>query len=44
MCYTITDKFQNSIVGAHSLINISVPDNMIAYGVPLRLIKKIDEK
>ena len=35
---------KNSIVGAHSLINKSVPDNMIAYGVPIRLIKRIDEK
>ena len=35
---------KNSIIGAHSLVNKSVPDNMIAYGSPIRIIRKIDEE
>ena len=34
---------KNSIVGAHSLVKNNIPDNMIAFGVPARVIKKIDE-
>ena len=34
---------ENSIIGAHSLVNISIPDNMIAYGVPVKIIKSINE-
>ncbi len=35
---------ENSIVGAHSLINIDIPDNVLAYGVPVKIIKQINEK
>lgn len=32
---------KNSIIGAHSLVNTDIPDNVIAYGVPAKVIKKI---
>jgi len=32
---------ENSIVGAFSLVNQDVPDNVIAVGVPAKVIKKI---
>ena len=31
---------ENSIIGAASLVNKSVPDNVIAVGVPIRIIKE----
>ena len=34
---------KNSIVGAYSLVNKNIPDNVIAYGVPVKIIKKIEE-
>jgi len=33
---------ENSIIGAHSLINKSIPSNVIAFGVPAKIIKKIN--
>ena len=33
---------QNSIIGAHSLVTKSIPDNTIAFGVPAKVIKKIN--
>ena len=33
---------KNSIVGAHSLINKDIPDNVIAFGVPAKVIQKLD--
>jgi len=33
----------NSIIGAHSLINNSIPANVVAFGVPAKVIKKINE-
>ncbi len=33
---------ENSIVGAHSLINNDIPDNVIAFGVPAKVIRKLD--
>ncbi len=35
---------ENSIVGAFSLVNQDVPDNVIAVGVPAKIIKKIHEQ
>jgi len=35
---------ENSIVGAFSFVNQDVPDNVIAAGVPAKVIKKIDEQ
>ena len=34
---------KNSIIGAHSLVNTDIPDNVVAYGVPAKVIKTIDE-
>jgi acetyltransferase-like isoleucine patch superfamily enzyme len=33
---------KNSIVGAHSLVNKDIPDNVIAFGIPAKVIKKLD--
>lgn len=35
---------ENSIVGAHSFVNKDIPANVIAFGVPVKVIKKIGEK
>jgi len=32
---------ENSIVGAFSFVNEDIPDNVVAYGVPAKVIKKI---
>ena len=32
---------ENSIVGAFSFVNIDIPDNVIAMGIPAKIIKKI---
>ncbi|CAA6820017.1 MAG: Maltose O-acetyltransferase (EC [uncultured Sulfurovum sp.] len=34
---------ENSIVGAHSLVIENIPDNVVAYGVPAKVIKSLDE-
>jgi len=34
---------KNSIVGAFSFVNKDIPDNVIACGVPAKVIKKINE-
>ena len=34
---------ENSIIGAHSLVNSNIPPNVIAFGVPAKVIKTIDE-
>jgi len=34
---------ENSIIGAHSLVINDIPDNVIAFGVPAKVIRKIDE-
>ncbi len=31
---------ENSIIGAHSFVNKDIPDNVIAYGVPVKIIRK----
>ena len=33
---------KNSIIGAHSFVNKDIPDNVIAYGVPAKVIRRID--
>ncbi len=35
---------RNSIIGAHSLVVDDIPDNVIAFGIPAKVIRKIDEK
>jgi len=34
---------ENSIVGAYSFITEDIPDNVIAFGVPAKVIKSIDD-
>ena len=34
---------ENSIVGAYSFVIEDIPDNVIAFGVPAKVIRKIDE-
>ena len=34
---------ENSIIGAHSLVNSNIPPNVIAVGVPAKAIKTINE-
>ena len=34
---------KNSIIGAHSLVNKSIPDNVLAYGVPAKVIHKLNK-
>lgn len=33
---------ENSIIGAFSFVNNDIPDNVIAFGIPAKIIKKID--
>ncbi len=35
---------ENSIIGAHSLVISDIPDNVIAFGIPAKVIRKIDVK
>jgi len=32
---------KNSIVGAHSLVNKDIPDNVVAFGVPAKVVRKL---
>ena len=34
---------ENSIIGAFSFANRNIPDNVIAYGVPVKVVKKIED-
>ena len=34
---------KNSIVGAHSLVLDNIPDNSVAFGVPAKVIRRLDE-
>jgi acetyltransferase-like isoleucine patch superfamily enzyme len=34
---------KDSVVGAHSFVNINIPDNSIACGVPVKIIRKKEE-
>ena len=34
---------KNSIIGAHSLVINDIPDNVIAFGVPAKVMRNIDE-
>ena len=31
---------ENSIIGAFSFINRDIPDNVLAYGIPIKIVKK----
>lgn len=35
---------ENSIIGAFSFVNKDIPDNVVAFGVPAKVIRKILEK
>ena len=35
---------ENSIVGAFSLVNKDIPANVLAFGVPAKVARKLDEK
>ncbi|MBU2578324.1 acyltransferase [Patescibacteria group bacterium] len=35
---------KNSIIGAHSMINSDIPDNVVAFGVPANVVKKLVRK
>jgi len=34
---------KNSIIGANSLVLSDIPDNVVAFGVPAKVIRRIDE-
>lgn len=34
---------KNSVIGAFSFVNIDIPDNMVAFGIPIRIVRKISE-
>ena len=33
---------KNSIIGAHSLVNKDIPDNVVAFGVPAKVMHKLN--
>lgn len=33
---------KNSIIGAHSLVNKDIPDNVVAFGVPVKVLRKLN--
>ena len=35
---------KNSIIGAHSLVIQDIPDNVVAYGVPAKVVRNLDER
>jgi len=34
---------ENSIVGAHSLVLSDIPDNVVAFGIPAKVVRRVDE-
>ena len=34
---------ENSIVGAHSFVKEDIPDNVVAFGVPAKVVKKLEK-
>lgn len=32
---------ENSIIGAHSFVNEDIPDNVVAFGVPAKIIRRL---
>jgi len=34
---------ENSIIGAHSFVNKDIPDSTIAFGIPVKIIRKINK-
>jgi acetyltransferase-like isoleucine patch superfamily enzyme len=33
---------ENSIVGAHSFVNKDIPDNVVAFGIPVKIMKALE--
>ena len=33
---------KNSIIGAHSLVNKDIPDNVVAFGVPAKVVRQLN--
>lgn len=33
---------ENAVVGAHSFVNKDIPENVIAFGVPVKIIKRVE--
>ena len=33
---------KNSIIGAHSLVNRNIPDNVVAFGVPAKVVRQLN--
>jgi acetyltransferase-like isoleucine patch superfamily enzyme len=33
---------KNAIIGAHSLVNRDIPDNVLAFGVPVQIIRSLE--
>ena len=33
---------ENSIIGAHSLVNKDIPDNVVACGIPAKVVRKLN--
>jgi acetyltransferase-like isoleucine patch superfamily enzyme len=34
---------QNAIIGAHSFVNKDIPDNVLAYGSPVEIVKSLEK-
>jgi len=34
---------ENSIIGAFSFVNRDIPDNVMAYGIPVKIVRKLTE-
>ena len=34
----------NSIIGAHSLVNKDIPDNVVAFGVPAKVVRSLNNE
>jgi len=35
---------ENSIVGAFSFVNKNIPDNVLAYGIPVRIVRRLNKR
>jgi acetyltransferase-like isoleucine patch superfamily enzyme len=33
---------ENSVIGAYSFVNKNIPDNVVAFGIPVKIIKKLN--
>jgi acetyltransferase-like isoleucine patch superfamily enzyme len=35
---------ENSIIGAFSFVNSDIPDNVVAFGIPAKIVRSIDDQ